>query len=92
MTRNELIASVADATGQPADVVKSFLDTLTDTVIEAVRSGEQVKLPNFGTFAPQFRPSRPGRNPTTGETVTIAERRTMKFKVSVAVTDHLTRR
>ena len=61
-----------------------------DNVIVALKEmkkGEKVQLVGFGTFEVSERPAREGRNPRTGETMTIAATKTPKFKVGKALKD-----
>ncbi|MPM77961.1 DNA-binding protein HU [bioreactor metagenome] len=71
MNKNELI----DAIAQEADVTKAaagrVLDALTSTVVKAVASGDSVTLVGFGSFETVSTKARQGRNPATGDVLTI---------------------
>ncbi len=60
------------------DIVESILRGIKDTLVK----NEDVKISGFGKFTPHEKKSRKGRNPKTGETITISDRRVIKFKVS----------
>jgi DNA-binding protein HU-beta len=72
MNKGELI----DAIAEKADVTKKETDAVLsaaiETIVEAVASGEKVTLVGFGSFEKRDRAQREGRNPKTGETMTIA--------------------
>nr|MCP3865561.1 HU family DNA-binding protein [Aestuariibacter sp.]MCP4060072.1 HU family DNA-binding protein [Pseudoalteromonas sp.] len=57
------------------------LDATTAAITEALASGESVALIGFGTFSVKERAARNGRNPQTGETITIAAAKIPSFKV-----------
>ena len=71
MTKPELVDSVAEKTGMKKkdaeDAVNAVLDSITDTL----NKKEQVSLVGFGTFDVRARGERMGRNPRTGEQITI---------------------
>jgi DNA-binding protein HU-beta len=72
MNKGELI----DAIAQKANVTKKETDAVLsaaiETIVEAVANGEKVTLVGFGSFEKRDRAQREGRNPKTGETMTIA--------------------
>jgi DNA-binding protein HU-beta len=72
MNKGELV----DAIAEQANVSKKEADTLLsaaiDTIIEAVAAGDKVTLVGFGSFEKRERKEREGRNPKTGESMTIA--------------------
>ena len=73
MNKGELIdaiASKANVTKKEADAIVS---AAIDSIMEAVSSGDKVTLVGFGSFEPRKRQAREGRNPKTGETMTIPE-------------------
>jgi integration host factor subunit beta len=81
MTKSELIDAIAAR--QPhlgfTDVemaVKSVLDQISD----ALERGERVEIRGFGSFSVNFRPPRVGRNPKTGETVSLPGKSVPHFK------------
>ena len=80
MTKTELIGNVtgiADITKAEASLaVNAVLDTFENTL----KDGENVALPGFGTFSVKDRAERKGRNPQTGEEITIPAGKVVKFK------------
>lgn len=87
MNKAEFITAVA----QTADISKveaeRFINAFTDTVQAALKAGEDITLVGFGTFSVGERAEREGRNPATGETITIAAAKTVKFKAGKTLKD-----
>jgi DNA-binding protein HU-beta len=72
MNKGELVDAIAikaNVTKKEADAV---LSATIETIVEAVSSGDKVTLVGFGSFEKRDRAQREGRNPKTGETMTIA--------------------
>ena len=86
MNKTELIAAVAEkAEISKKDAEKAF----TDAVAEELAKGGKVQLVGFGNFEVSERPAREGRNPRTGETMTIAASKAPKFKPGKALKDEI---
>jgi integration host factor subunit alpha len=68
---------------------KDFIDAFCDAVTAELVQGNDVKLSGFGSFEVRSKSARLGRNPRTGEPVTIAPRRVVTFKASGAFKDKL---
>ncbi len=62
--------------------VGELVDLMFDAMVESVKKGEDIKISGFGNFVIQEKKSRPGRNPKTGENITIAARRALTFRSS----------
>lgn len=71
MNKGELVSTITAKTDVTQKQADTILNAFIDTIIEAVASGEKVTLVGFGTFDKRERASRNGRNPRTGETITI---------------------
>ena len=82
MNKTELIAAVAEKAEISKKDAEKAVKAFTDVV-----SGGKIQLVGFGTFEVSERPAREGRNPRTGETMTIAATKTPKFKVGKALKD-----
>lgn len=82
MTKKDLSMAIHAKMGfsknESARIVNYFFDTVKNSLL----SGEEVKLPKFGSFHVKKRKERIGRNPSTGETVDIPSRTTVVFKPS----------
>ena len=87
MTKAELVQFIAEN----ADLTKADAGRALDAMVEGVTKGlkEQgkVTLVGFGTFTAKERAAREGRNPQTGETMTIAACKAPKFKAGKALKD-----
>ena len=84
MNKNELIASIAAATGLTKTDSTKALDAFINSVAKALKEGKEVRLVGFGTFGVSERASR---NPRTGETIKIPARKVAKFKPGKALQD-----
>lgn len=82
MTKKELVAKVATETGLSQTDVRKVLDSTLESIKGAVRSGEEVKLSDFGNFKKTTRAERNGINPSTKESIKIAAKDVAKFKAS----------
>ena len=80
MTKKDIVIKVAEDTELKQIDVKRVVQRTLDCIIEALTKGETVELRNFGIFKVKSRKSRVGRNPKTGVTVPIPEKRIVSFK------------
>ena len=80
MNKKELIDSIASKTGESKRLVNDFLDTTLDTIEGAVKKGERVSIPGFGTFERRARSARTARNPRTGEEIKVPATKVPAFK------------
>ena len=80
MNKTELVAKIAEAAGLSKADAKKALDATVEAVKEALVAGENVQLVGFGTYSVTERPAREGVNPRTGEKLTIAAKKVVKFK------------
>ena len=87
MNKTELIAAVAEKAEISKKDAEKAVKAFTDVVSEELVNGGKIQLVGFGTFEVSERPAREGRNPRTGETMTIAATKTPKFKVGKALKD-----
>lgn len=79
MNKTELVAAMAEKTELSKKDAEKALKAFTDVVAEELKKGEKVQLVGFGTFEVAEREAREGRNPRTGETMTIAASKSPKF-------------
>lgn len=80
MNKAQLIEKVSQKTNLTKSQSEMFLDATLDIIQKAVAKGDEVKLVGFGTFSRLNRKSRNGRNPKTGDPVTIPGSRVPRFK------------
>ena len=89
MNKTEFIAAVAEKAGLSKKDAEKAVKAYTDVVTEELVKGGKVQLVGFGTFEVADRPSREGRNPKSGEPMTIAASRVPKFKAGKALKDEV---
>ena len=87
MNKTELVAAIAEKAELSKKDAEKALAAFTDIVADTLKNGDKIQLVGFGTFEVSERPAREGRNPRTGETMTIAATKTPKFKVGKALKD-----
>lgn len=87
MNKTELIDAVAAECDLPKAAAQRALDSVINNIVKAVANGDSVQLVGFGTFATGARAERTGRNPRTGEEITIAAAKTVKFSAGKAFKD-----
>ena len=80
MNKTEMADRLAARTGLGKGAARDALDGLFAIIGEALADGEDVRLPGFGTFGTRSRPARTGRNPRTGEAVSISASTLPTFK------------
>lgn len=80
MTKHELVERLSKDTGYSKKEVEACLKTLTGIITEKVKNGEKVAITGFGTFDLGKRASRRGRNPQTGDYITIPEMKMPRFR------------
>jgi integration host factor beta subunit len=82
MTKSGLIEEVAKRTPHISKKdTEVVVNTIFDSMTEALKSGERIEIRGFGSFQVKVREAREGRNPKTGEPVRISAKRTPFFKV-----------
>ena len=89
MNKTELIAAVAEKAEISKKDAEKAVKAFTDAVAEELAKGGKDQLVGFGNFEVSERPAREGRNPRTGETMTIAASKTPKFKPGKALKDEI---
>jgi len=90
MNKSELIERLAEKTGIQKRDIERLLDTLEDTVIEALKEGKEVTLTGFGTFLAKERHARAGVNPLNPtERIQIPAVTVPKFKAGKRLKDSL---
>lgn len=87
MNKSELIDAIAASADIPKAQAGRALDAVIETVTEALKKDEQVVLVGFGTFSVKERAARSGRNPQTGEPISIPAAKIPTFKPGKALKD-----
>lgn len=80
MNKVELVSSMAEKAGLKKLEAEKALDAFISAVTEELSDGGEVRLVGFGTFSVSKRAAMDGRNPKTGDPITIPERVIPKFK------------
>ena len=89
MNKNDLVSVVSDKSGlSKADAAKA-VDAVIDAITASLRGGAEVRLVGFGTFLVSSRAASTGRNPRTGEAISIPAAKLPKFKAGKALKDAL---
>jgi len=89
MNTADLVERVAVEHGVAKDHTKKILDTAFAAIAAAASAGEEVTLAGFGRFKVTDRAERQGRNPATGETITIAASKKLAFTAAKNIRDAL---
>ena len=81
MIKSELVTKIAEQNPHLFQRdVENIVNAILDTIADALARGDRVELRGFGAFSVKKRDARSGRNPRTGETVSVAEKVIPVFK------------
>lgn len=87
MNKKDLVQKIAETNELTKQQAADVLDTVLDSIGDAIAAGDKVQLLGFGTFEKRERPARIARNPRTGETIEIAAASVPAFKPGKALKD-----
>ena len=87
MTKADLVEEVSKVTELTRKDSEVIVDTLFESVIKALRTGDKLEVRGFGSFRVRQRNARVGRNPKTGEKVEVPAKRVPYFKPSKELKD-----
>ncbi|MDE0879599.1 MAG: HU family DNA-binding protein [Sphingomonas bacterium] len=87
MNKQELIATVADHSGLAKNDASKAVEAVFDAISASLKKGDEVRLVGFGTFSVSKRKASTGRNPRTGEPMTIKASTQPKFKAGKGLKD-----
>jgi len=87
MNKNELIGTVADSSGLSRNDATKAVESVFDAITASLAKGNEVRLVGFGTFSVAKRKASTGRNPRTGEPMTIKASTQPKFKAGKGLKD-----
>jgi integration host factor subunit alpha len=82
MTKTDLVEVIYERVGLSRKDAAKAVDTVLEIVRESLCRGEKVKISGFGSFVVNRKRARRGRNPRTGEPLTIGSRCVLSFKAS----------
>ena len=89
LTKSTLLQTIAQETDTDRKTAAFFLDVITDIALREVKKNGEFTFPGIGKLVKQKRKARMGRNPKTGESIKIAAKTVVKFRVAKAVKDLL---
>ncbi|HQY44920.1 MAG TPA: integration host factor subunit beta [Paracoccaceae bacterium] len=90
MIRSELIQKLSEENPHLFQRdVERIVNTIFDEIIEAMARGDRVELRGFGAFSVKKRDARAGRNPRTGESVSVDQKHVPFFKTGKLLRDRL---
>ena len=87
MNKGELVEAIAQKINVSKKETDAILTAMLEEIMAAVALGNKVTLVGFGSFEPRERSSREGRNPKTGETMTISATRVPGFSAGKSFKD-----
>ena len=89
MIKSELIDKIAETENVSRLIAKRIVNTIFNTITDALIHGDRVELREFGILSIRERKARMGRNPKTGTLVAVSEKRVPFFKAGKAVKEAL---
>ena len=89
MKKTEIVERVADEAGITKQAAQAAVGGVFDAIAEALARGENVSIVGFGRFSRKDRSARVGRNPRTGERITMGPSAGVSFKVGKPLKDLL---
>ena len=89
MTKADIVETIYEKVGLSKRESARIVDMIFDIIKGELEDGKNVKLSGFGSFAVRDKNARRGRNPQTGEEITISARRVLSFKPSNVLRKHI---
>jgi DNA-binding protein HU-beta len=87
MNKADLVSSVAEIAGLTKADADKAVDAVFAAITNTLKEGDDVRLVGFGSFSVSSRPAREGKNPRTGEKITIPASKAPKFSVGKGLKD-----
>ena len=87
MNKQEMADRLAVGTGLDKAAARDAVDGVFEAIGEALANGDEVRIAGFGTFGNRNRPARTGRNPRTGEAISISASKSPSFKAGKRLRD-----
>jgi integration host factor subunit beta len=85
MTKSDLVNLIAEKANLERKKAEALVSVIFDTMADALKRGERIELRDFGSFQIRSYDSYTGRNPRTGDSVTVAAKRLPFFRVGKAL-------
>lgn len=89
MNKSELVDFIASKTGLSKKDSAAAVDAFTEAVTDSLKKNDSVTLIGFGTFAVREQAARTGRNPRTGEEISIAAKKVPLFRPGKGLKDNV---
>jgi integration host factor subunit alpha len=89
LTKDRLIDGIYNTTDLKRYQAATFFETIFETIKKTLESGEDVLISGFGKFCVQHKHERRGRNPQTGNLITLGARRVVTFRCSSTLRDKI---
>ena len=89
MSKTELYRTLGEKLNLPAKQVGTIFDTIVETALEQTKTSGEFTIPGLGKLVKADRKERQGRNPATGEAITIAAKTDVKFRVAKSVKEYI---
>ena len=89
MMKSQLVDVVSAKTGREKIAVEAIVESVFGAIAEALQANQRVDLRGFGSFVVKQKKERQGRNPRTGEAITIAAKRDASFKAGKELSERL---
>ena len=89
LTKENLVQTLYDQSGFSKHQSKALVETVFEMVKKSLESGDDVLISGFGKFSVRKKSPRRGRNPATGEDLTLDARKVVTFKSSTGLKDKL---
>lgn len=87
MTKADIVEKIHTNTGLPKKDSVAMMESVFAIMKESLEAGEKIKIAGFGVFETKQKNARRGRNPQTGDSITIDARRVLTFKPSSVLKD-----
>jgi len=89
VTKADLVEEVIRVTGLKRNDSEELVETVFDSIVRALQSGDKIEIRGFGSFRTRQRRGRVGRNPKTGARVDVPPKRIPFFKPSKELKDYV---
>ena len=89
MNKNDVVNHLSDRTGLSKADSQKAVDGIFELITDSLKSGEEVRISGFGVFVVSNRAGGKGRNPQTGEEITIKASRAARFRAGKPLKDAL---
>ena len=89
MNTTDLVEKIAQATEMSKATASQAVEVVIQAILDAATAGEEVRVTGLGIFDVVTREARPGRNPQTGEPISIPASKALRFRAGKAAKDQL---